>query len=163
MDSLEPEDISRDFIDFYEASLDPIDLLPNERYIDREFIAEGAAKKVYRATDTHCSREVALALIKEEVFDFEQAVDFVREVQLTASLEHPNIIRIYDIGITEGRPWFTMEYLSGKTLEEFLKENPELSQFERLSIFRQLCDAVTYAHENDILHLMRESQNLAFQ
>ena len=109
MESSELESLSREFVDFYEESLTPVDLLPEERYIDREFIAEGATKVVYKATDTHCSRDVALALIKDDIFDFEQAVDFVREVQLTASLEHPNIIRIYDIGITESRPSFSVE------------------------------------------------------
>ena len=160
MDDAGSDSIPHDFVDFYDAALKPVDLLPGERYVELEFIAEGATKKVYRATDSHCSREVALAYIKEDVFDLSQAVDFIREVQITSSLEHPNIIRIYDIGINDGRPWFSMEYLSGKTLEEFIKENPALSLFERLEIFRQLCDAVTYAHDNDILHLDLKPSNV---
>ncbi|MFC5049730.1 serine/threonine-protein kinase [Rubritalea spongiae] len=160
MQSDESDELSREFIDFYDDVDTPIDLLSETRYIDKEFIAEGAIKNVYKVYDTHCSRSVALAQIKDDIFTLEQAVDFVREVQTTSLLEHSNIIRIYDIGITDGKPWFTMEFLSGRDLETYLKDYPTLSLFERLDIFRQLCDAVAYAHANDILHLDLKPQNV---
>ncbi|MGJ8672664.1 serine/threonine-protein kinase [Rubritalea sp.] len=156
----DPDELSREFIDFYDDIDTPIDLLSETRYIDREFIAEGAVKNVYKVYDSHCSRSVALALIKDNIFSLEQSVDFIREVQTTATLEHPNIIRIYDIGLKDGKPWFTMEYLSGRNLEEYLCTGPTHSLFERLDIFRQLCDAVAYAHSHDILHLDLKPQNV---
>lgn len=154
-------DYNDDFIDFYDEALTPIELLVEGRYIDKTYLSEGGIKKVYKVTDTHCSREIALAEIKEDVFNLAQAVDFVREVQLTAALEHPNIIRIYDIGIDGSKPWFTMELTSNKTLADYIKENPNLALSRKLNLFLQVCDAIQYAHKNDILHLDLKPENIS--
>lgn len=143
---------------FYDAVLTSVDLLPPHRYTDEELLAVGSIKEVYKATDNFCSREVAIARIKQGIFSVANAHDFIREVQITASLEHPNIISIYDVGITDGRPWFTMELTTGKTLEDLPLEN--LSLAERLDFFIQICDAVCYAHNRDILHLDLKPNNI---
>lgn len=145
--------------EFYDAELSISDLLEDDRYIDHELIDGGAIKEVYRVTDTHCAREVAFAKIKG-TFGLEGAIDFLREVQTTSCFEHPNIIRIYDVGITDGVPWFTMELSSGKTLKNLMEDSPDLSLAERLEIFLQLCDAVNYAHERDVLHLDLKPDNV---
>ncbi|MFC4992830.1 protein kinase domain-containing protein [Rubritalea tangerina] len=136
----------------------PIELLADTRYSDESFIAEGAIKAVYSVYDNYCSRFIALARIKNTNSTLEQAVDFIREVQITSSLEHPNIIRIYDLGITDSTPWFTMELTSGKTIAD--KINLELTLTERLLIFSQICSAVAYAHSMDILHLDLKPNNI---
>ncbi|MEP5350981.1 MAG: protein kinase [Luteolibacter sp.] len=146
---------------FYDAELGVEELLNEDRYIGHQLIDSGAIKEVFRVTDTHCAREVAFARIREEVFSLESAIDFIREVQTTSGFEHPNIIRIYGVGIKDGTPWFTMELSSGKTLENLLDETPELPLAERLEIFVQLCDAVSYAHERDVLHLDLKPANIS--
>lgn len=147
--------------DFYDAELNTSDLLSPERYQHRELISTGGVKEVYSVTDTHCARDIAVATIKNDVFNLRQAMDFIREIQITSGFEHPNIIRVYDVGIENGRPWFTMELSSEKTLEDFIKSGSGLSLPERLEIFIQLCDAVHYAHERDVLHLDLKPANIA--
>ncbi|MGJ8643803.1 MAG: protein kinase domain-containing protein [Luteolibacter sp.] len=146
--------------DFYDAELSISDLLEEDRYVGHELIDSGAVKEVYKVTDTHCAREVAFAKIKEGIFSLESAIDFLREVQTTSGFEHPNIIRIYDVGIKDGVPWFTMELSSGKTLKNLLEDAPYLPLAESLEIFLQLCDAVNYAHERDVLHLDLKPDNV---
>ena len=78
---------------------------PGERYRDWEFLGEGAFKEVYKVYDQTMKRYVALALLKESrgarFFD-----TFIHEAWLTSSLQHPNIIKAYDIGLHEGtRPY----------------------------------------------------------
>lgn len=148
-------------VQFYDAELNLSDLLSEERYIDHELIDEGAIKTVYRVTDTHCAREVAYARIKDGVFSPEHAIDFVREVQTTSGFEHPNIIRIYGVGIEAGIPWFTMELSSGRNLTELILEGKKISLADRLEMFVQLCDAVSYAHERDVIHLDLKPDNIA--
>jgi tRNA A-37 threonylcarbamoyl transferase component Bud32/tetratricopeptide (TPR) repeat protein len=160
MDEL-PEFDSDELLSLYEDSGSPIELLSDQRYIDETFLDKGAIKSVYKVYDSHCSRSVALARIKYPSATLEQNLDFIREVQITASLEHPNIIRIYNIGIEAGSPWFTMELTSGKTINDKLAENPLLTLTERLSIFSQICSAVAYAHSVDILHLDLKPNNIA--
>ena len=149
-----------DLQQFYDESLAPIELFDSERYTDEEFIAEGAIKSVSRIRDNYCNRVVAIARIREDVFDKGSALDFVREVQLTASLEHPNIVRIYDVGIDGDQPYFTMELTTGETLDQWMKNNTDCSLFRRLDMFRELCDAVDYAHKRDILHLDIKPSNV---
>lgn len=160
----EPTEISEQkkesLAEFYDAELSISDLLEDDRYIGHELIDGGAIKEVYKVTDTHCAREVAFAKIKEGVFGLESAIDFLREVQTTSGFEHPNIIRIYDVGIKDGVPWFTMELSSGKTLKNLIEESPDLPLAEKLEIFLQLCDAVNYAHERDVLHLDLKPDNV---
>ncbi|NWK54722.1 serine/threonine protein kinase [Verrucomicrobiaceae bacterium N1E253] len=146
-------------LQFYDASLSQVELLSATRYSNERFIAEGAIKSVSRVTDNHCSRDVAMARIKDDVLDLEQAIDFIREIQTTSGFEHPNIIRVYDMGITEGAPWFTMELTSGKTLNDKIREAPSLP--EKMEIFIQLCDAIAYAHQHDVLHLDLKPNNIS--
>ncbi|MFC4992333.1 serine/threonine protein kinase [Rubritalea tangerina] len=78
---------------------------------------------------------------------------------MTASLEHPNIIRIYDVGIDGGQPYFTMELIKGSTLDVWAsRERPNLHQC--LEVVSELCDAVAYAHEREVLHLDLKPQNV---
>lgn len=135
-------------------------ILNEERYINATFLAEGAIKRVYQVTDTHCGRDIALARIKDELLNWEQSLEFIREVQLTSSFEHPHIIRVYDIGIDQQAPWFTMELTSGKTLADLLKEQP-LSLNQKLGIISDICDAIQYAHERDTLHLDLKPENVS--
>ena len=86
------------------------------RYKDHELIASGGMKDVYKVYDSQNRRHIAMAKLRSDVPD-EQCEDFFREAYLTASLEHPNIISLYDIGVdNEGVPFFTMELKSHRIL-----------------------------------------------
>ncbi|MFC5050427.1 protein kinase [Rubritalea spongiae] len=147
--------------DFYDQEIHIHELLEAERYIDYQLVGKGVSKVVYKVTDTHCARDVAFAQMREGTFNLEEAIGFLREVQIASSFEHPNIIRIYDVGIQKGLPWFTMELNSGHTLTELIESANSPTLAERLEIFVQLCDAVSYAHERDVLHLDLKPDNVS--
>ncbi|MCM8536573.1 MAG: protein kinase [Lentisphaeraceae bacterium] len=134
------------------------------RYEDIEPLAEGGMKKIWAAKDLLTERVVAKAVIKKQGSP-EDLEDFIREARITASLEHPNIVPIHDIGLMEeDQPFFTMKKLGGKTLEDIIVDNSEdvssISRAELLEIFLKICDAVAFAHSKGVLHLDLKPSNI---
>jgi tetratricopeptide (TPR) repeat protein/predicted Ser/Thr protein kinase len=114
-------------------------------------IGKGGMGAVYRAIrDGEFRMEVALKLLKRGT-DTEAAVSrFRKERQILAALQHPNIARLLDGGSTDdGLPYFAMEYVEGRPLLEYAAP---LSVRQRLELFRSVCAAVQYAHQNLIVH-----------
>ena len=147
-----------DFEDEWEAREAKAEYLP-ERYRDKEFIASGALKNVYKVFDRKMTRDVALAELKEEIPE-EQYEDFFNEASLTSSLRHPNIITVYDFGFNEVHiPYFTMELKVGDTLSDILKKEQK-SLDELLEIFIKVCDAISYSHSQGVLHLDLKPDNI---
>lgn len=80
-------------------------------------LARGGMGDVYRATDVRLRRDVALKVVAlDKTGDTQRVERFVQEAQMTASLDHPNIVRLYDVGSVDGRPYFVAELLDGETL-----------------------------------------------
>lgn len=147
-----------DFEDKWESNEAKAEFLPN-RYQDKEFIAAGALKNVFKVFDTKMTRHVALAELKEEIPE-EQYEDFFTEASLTSSLRHPNIITVYEFGFNEVHiPYFTMELKVGDTLSDILK-NQQKSLDCLLEIFLKVCDAVSYSHSQSIIHLDLKPDNI---
>ena len=137
-----------------------------ERYQNPVCIGTGGMKKIFNVTDRMTDRPVAMAVMhkikKPEIIE-----QFLKEARLTASLEHPNIMPIYDVGLDEvGEPFFTMKLIKGETLGHYLKglsPDAELQKYELnnlLNIFVKICDAVSYAHSKEILHLDLKPDNI---
>jgi len=97
----------------------------NNRYELREIIGEGGMGIVYRAVDRELKRDVALKTIKE-LLDSQQLDWFLRECDVLKQLEHPNIVNLYDAGISEEngekKPIFVMPFLPGLTLDKLIRE-----------------------------------------
>ena len=130
-----------------------------KRSMDREFIAAGGLKKVYKVFDTKMERFIAFAELKEDIPE-EQCEVFLNEASLTASLRHPNIITVYDFGVSENHlPYMTMELKVGDTLADIFKKK-EMMLEELLNIFMKICDAVSYAHSNSVIHLDLKPENI---
>ena len=138
------------------------------RYELKGNLAEGGMKKLKVYFDSLTSRTVARAEIKE-ISDADLVDRFIREAHLTAELEHPNIISIYDLGLNEsGEPFFTMKLLGGENLREVLNALNEgkaeykarYSRAALLEIFLKVCDAVAYAHSKEIIHLDLKPSNI---
>lgn len=128
------------------------------RYRDESPLGEGATKTITRIYDSYTQRWVAMARPKEGL-GLEHRDDFVLKAWLTSSLNHPNIIKIYDIGVDgEGVPFFTMDLKSGITLSDHIGQGADLS--ERLEVFTKVCDAVAYAHSRGVLHLDLKPANI---
>ena len=115
-------------------------------------LGEGGMGEVYLADDTHFAREVAIKLIKQGFGTKEFVRHFRQEERILAALNHPNIARLYGGGVTPGGlPYFVMEYVEGIPLETYAAQH-SLGRRERLALFRKVCAAVFYAHQNLVVH-----------
>lgn len=138
------------------------------RYTEPEFIARGGMKEVYSVKDNTTGRLVALTVLINE--DKENAREsFLREARITAFLQHPNIMPVYDLGIDDGgTPFFTMKLNQGESLLDILKKlssgDPEYIHRYNLQtlmqIFRKICEAVAYAHSKGVIHLDIKPDNV---
>lgn len=130
-----------------------------DRYEKPDLIACGGMKEIYRAYDRRATRHVALA--KPVVSLGEDSYDaFLREAHITARLDHPGIVKLFDMGIDEdGRPFFTMELKKGRSLRDALA-GPELPMRRRLEILLRVCEAVSYSHSRRVLHLDLKPENI---
>ena len=122
-----------------------------------DVIGEGGMAVVQRAADASLERDVALKVLKPRGIDenldqfYLRAQAFRREAALTASLEHPAIPPIYDIGRAEGRPAFTMQRLNGRPLDERLRDEPRPA-IALVEVFLRAVEAIAFAHSRGVVH-----------
>ena len=118
-----------------------------------EEIGVGAFGHVFRATDTSLNRTVAVKIQRAgAVATDEEAKRFLREARSTASLQHPQIVSLFDTGQTEeGVCYLVTEYVQGETLEALLKKR-SLSNQEAAEVIAKIADALQYAHEQGVIH-----------
>lgn len=129
----------------------------NNRYEIIEKIGEGGMAEVYKAKCRVLNRFVAIKILKNEFIDDETfASKFKREAQAAASLSHPNIVNIYDVGNINNKdgntPYIVMEYIKGKTLKEIIIDKGKLSSKETIFYSLQMSEAIEHAHSNKIVH-----------
>jgi serine/threonine-protein kinase len=122
------------------------------RYEIVRLLGEGGMGAVYQARQVSMDRMVALKLILPEIVRSPAAAArFHREMKLTAKIEHPNTIRVYDFGETEGRLFLSMELLRGHTLTQALASGPlDLGRLVRIAT--QVCRALQAAHSEGVVH-----------
>jgi serine/threonine protein kinase len=124
------------------------------RYEILEELGRGGMGTVYLAVraDDEYKKKVAIKLIKRGMDTDAILKRFRNERQILAGLEHPNIARLLDGGTTEdGLPYFVMEYIEGLPITKHC-DNQNLNTNERLKLFRQVCSAVQYSHQNLVVH-----------
>jgi serine/threonine protein kinase len=115
-------------------------------------LGAGGMGKVYLAHDQRLSRKVALKLLDPGLTgDSEQRTRFLREARLAASLDHPNICTIHEVGEAAGRLFIAMQYVEGETLRRTIRGRP-LKLDSLLSISLQVADALVEAHTRGIIH-----------
>jgi serine/threonine protein kinase len=122
-------------------------------YTLERLLGEGGMGAVWVAKQSQpVKRRVALKLIKTGMDSRDVLSRFEHERQALAVMDHPNIARVLDAGITnDGRPFFAMELVNGLSLSKFCDE-AKLATDERLDIFIQICSAVQHAHQKGIIH-----------
>ncbi|MCM8527102.1 MAG: serine/threonine protein kinase, partial [Lentisphaeraceae bacterium] len=112
-------------------------------------------KKIYRVSDSVSGRDIAMAVCKVRE-DSAEHDRFISEARLTALLQHPNIMPVYDIGLNKDKePYFTMKLFEGGTLSDLIRKNTKSTQLdldEILDCFLKVCDAVSYAHDKGVVH-----------
>lgn len=112
----------------------------------------GGQAVVYKATQKATKRIVALKVLMQGPHASMRAqYRFEREVDLAASLQHPNIVTIYDSGIAQGQYYFAMQYIEGKPLDEYV-ESEKLSVRQIMELFNKVCSGVAYAHQRGVMH-----------
>ncbi len=115
-------------------------------------IGAGGMGEVYRARDTRLGRDVAIKVLPAEfAADPERLRRFEREAKATASLSHPNILDVHDVGTFEGVPYLVEELLEGESLKERL-EGGALEAGEALGVAIQIARGLAAAHEKNIVH-----------
>lgn len=125
-------------------------------------LGRGGMGSVYLAAraDESFDKQVALKLIKRGMDSDAIIKRFVTERQILANLDHPNIARLIDGGPTEdGLPYFVLEYVDGTTITRYCDQH-KLNTIERVKLFRQVCAAVQFAHQNLIVHRDLKPSNI---
>ena len=118
-----------------------------------ELVGEGAMGVVYRAVDSVLNRTVAIKVMNESIArqdDLRQR--FLHEAQAAASLQHPNVVTIYDLGEVDGHLYIAMEYVPGVDLERLMKLGAPMSLQEKLDIVIDVLTGLTFAHKRGIVH-----------
>lgn len=127
------------------------------RYEIIEKIGGGGMALVYKAKCRLLNRYVAIKVLRDEYINDEEFIKkFRRESQAAASLSHPNIVNIYDVGVEKKEDhdihYIVMEYIKGKTLKEVIKEKGKLTVNETIDYSIQIAEALAHAHKNHIVH-----------
>ncbi|MHB8170050.1 MAG: Stk1 family PASTA domain-containing Ser/Thr kinase [Thermincolia bacterium] len=123
------------------------------RYQIMEKLGGGGMAVVYRARCCYLQRDVTIKVLRPEYYGDEDFVErFRREAQAVASLSHPNIVNVYDVGQEDNIHYIVMEYVEGKNLKEVIRERGPLPIEEAVDIARQICEGLDHAHEHKIVH-----------
>jgi len=118
-----------------------------------ELVGEGAMGVVYRASDSVLDRTVAIKVMNESIARQEDLRKrFLHEAQAAASLQHPNVVSIYDLGEVDGHMFIAMEFVDGVDLEKLLELGQPLSLQAKLDIIIDVLTGLTFAHKRGIVH-----------
>ena len=124
-----------------------------ERYEFEARLGRGAFAAVYLVRNLRLNRLEALKVLSEVHDDDEAFVQrFIQEAKLVASLDHPNIVKVYDFGEIDGIVWFSMQYVDGPTLRDELKAQGRLAPMTVARLAIPLLDALGYSHELGTVH-----------
>ena len=146
-----------------------------QRYEDLGLLGTGAMGEVRRVRDRELNRLMAMKVIRSRMMARPKVVArFIEEAQATAQLTHPGIVPVHELGrLLDGRLYFTMQLITGRTLRSILKEVHQASTHgnwgttddgvslrQLVAFFKQACDAIAYAHARGVCHRDLKSENI---
>lgn len=121
----------------------------------------GGMANVYKARDLVEDREVAVKLLKEEYLTNDEFVRrFRNESKIISVLDHPNIVKVYDVNFTGADQYIVMEYIDGITLNQYVKHEGKLRWKDTVHFAKQILLALEHAHEHGVIHRDIKSQNI---
>lgn len=133
------------------------------RYEVRSLLGEGSMGKVFRVRDRELDEEVALKALKPKLPTIQgtDGVEALRqEIKLARMVTHPNVVRVHDFGEALGVRYFTMEYVAGTTLYDFLERGGPLAIIPALQIAKQICRGLSAVHKAGVVHGDMKPQNV---
>ena len=136
--------------------------LADRYHVERELGAGGMAT-VYLAQDLKHDRKVAIKILKPELGAVLSPERFLSEIRVTANLQHPNILPLFDSGATPGLLYYVMPYVEGETLRARLDREKQLPVDEAVRIATLLAGALDYAHERGVIHRDLKPENILLQ
>ena len=134
----------------------------SDRYRVEHEIGRGGMATVYKAHDIRHDRPVALKVMHQELTDAIGAERFLREIQVTANLQHPHILPLFDSGEVGGRLFYVMPMVDGVSLKGRLKRETQLGITETIKIVRDVASALAHAHERGVVHRDIKPENILF-
>lgn len=131
------------------------------RYLIEELAGVGGMANVYKAFDTAENRAVAVKMLRDEYAGREEyRRRFRNECKAICSLNHPNIVKVYDVALDSPNPYIVMEYVDGITLREYMDKKGAVTPRIAVSLTAQILTALSHAHENGIVHSDVKPQNV---
>jgi tetratricopeptide (TPR) repeat protein/predicted Ser/Thr protein kinase len=132
------------------------------KYQVQRVLGRGGMGTVYEALDPFIARKVALkTMIAGLVDNPELKARFLREAQAAGGLRHRNIVTVYDLGEDKGQPYIAMEFIEGTDLEKVIQGKEPRTVEWKLDVLRQVCEGLSYAHKNGIVHRDVKPANVA--
>jgi serine/threonine-protein kinase len=133
------------------------------RYIIERELGRGGMATVYLAHDLKHGRHVALKVLRPELAAALGPERFLREIQLTARLQHPHVLPLFDSGEAVGQLWYVMPYVEGESLRQRLMREKQLPVDDALRIARDVGSALDYAHDHGTVHRDVKPENILLE
>ena len=133
--------------------------LPRDYRIDGH-LANGGMAVVFRATDLKHDRQVAVKVLRPELSAMLGADRFLREIHVTAQLQHPHILPLYDSGIANGLLYYVTPLINGESLRHRLDRERQLPVHDAVAITVAVAGALDYAHRQGVLHRDIKPENI---
>ena len=139
---------------------DQLNAALSDRYLVEREIGEGGMATVYLARDIRHNRKVALKVLKPDLGAVVGVERFLSEIQVTANLQHPNLLPLFDSGEAGGLLFYVMPFVEGESLRARLEREKQLSVDDAVRIATAVASALDYAHRHGVIHRDLKPENI---
>lgn len=123
-------------------------------------LGEGSFGEVFLIFDNYWKRNLALKVLKSNLNDEVSIKRFQREARSIAKLHYPGVVKVYDMGEQNGKYYYTMDYIEGQPLDEYIKKEGRISSKRAARIIREVAKIVEHAHSHDVIHRDIKPENI---
>jgi len=145
------------------ADLDKLKAALADRYTIERELGSGGMAIVYLAQDLKHHRKVAIKVLRSELSASLFAERFLREIEISANLNHPHILPMHDSGEADGSLFYVMPYVEGESLRDRLNREKQLPVDDAMKIASEVADALDYAHSHDVIHRDVKPENIMLE